>query len=166
MTRRSARLEVTQLGDRILPSATLPTAPAHANNAVVSPQATLTTLSGSGQGTYLPAPTVHGAGPAYALRAAGTISGMGAVTVTGTLRAPALNASGSVTGTFLIRTAAGSVTISVTAPEQSGHSPLPTTFQYQVIASSGHFAGSAAQGTMHLTLVQPKLGVRTLTFSF
>jgi hypothetical protein len=166
MASHTARLEVLQLGERILPSVTVAAAPAQPAKVVVGPHVTLSTLSGSGQGRYSIAPTRFGVGPQYALRATGTISGMGAVTVVGSLKAPALNATGPVTGTLVLTSAHGSVTVSLTAPSQSGHSALPTSYQYKIVAASGQFFGSSAQGTMHLTLGRTSRGATTLSFSF
>jgi hypothetical protein len=167
MTRHTARLEVQELGERIVPSVTVVAGPAASARVLFAPRLTpITNVSGSGHGSFSIAPTRFGVGPTFLLRATGTITGMGSVGVIGSLHAPALNATGPVTGTLLIRSGQGSITVSLTAPSQSGSSPLPTSFQYQVVASTGLFVGSSASGTMHLTLSRDSHFAPVLSFSF
>jgi hypothetical protein len=168
MTRHAARLEVLQLGERILPSVTVAIPPAQSGKVVFAPQSSLSSLSGSGQGSFNLAPTRFGQGPLYSLRGTGTIAGMGSVSVTGSLSAPALHATGPVTGMLVMKTSQGSVTVALTAPSQSGNSALPTSYQYHIVASSGVFFGSSATGTMHLslTLGRSNVGLGSMSFSF
>jgi hypothetical protein len=167
MAHHSTRLEVDELGERILPSVTVLAAPANPAKAIFGPAAlpaSLSGLSGSGQGTAGAAPTRFGVGPLYVLKGTANITGMGVVTFTGSLQAPALNAQGPVTGTLTLTNARGSITVSLTTSSQSGRSALPTSFQYTIVGSSGQFFGSSAAGTMHLTLT---IGKRDgLNFSF
>jgi hypothetical protein len=114
----------------------------------------------AGQGRLGVAPTRFGDGSLFVLGGTSNIPGFGTVAIAGRLHLPQDSGQGQVTGLLTFSNSAGSITLQLVAPAQPG-SPVPGSFQYQVVASAGSFHPVADQGT-----VQLGLSFRNWTFSF
>src|SRR5437016_2847964 len=134
--RRPPQLE--PLGDRILPSAAVPTAP-HP-------------LAGRGEGAYAADAVQSGAGTAYRLDGAADLKGLGPATITGVVNAVGFIQQGHAGGTLTFATARGSVTVELAGPEQPAFAPLPHAFAYRVVGGGGAFARLADHGVLYLAL--------------
>jgi hypothetical protein len=142
------RLEVEQLGERVLPSAAL------ALPAIQSPPALGAAqehaLTGQGHGTYAGASLIVDAGIRYSLNGVADLSALGHVTVTGSVNGVGFIAQGRATGTLTFANASGNVTVSLEGPLQAGFRPLPKQFTYAVIAATGAYGQLHDQGSLLL----------------
>jgi hypothetical protein len=153
MTPRRTRMEVEQLGDRILPSAAalpLPLPPAVAPLTAHPPQHH--PLAGHGQGQYTQLLVPADLGGVFDLKGSADLAGLGRVTVTGRVNSVGFIRDGHAEGTLTFTNARGSVTVQLQGPEQPGFSPLPEGFHYRVVGSTGAYKGLAAQGSLKLVL--------------
>jgi hypothetical protein len=110
---------------------------------------------------------VPDAGTIWNLTGAGTTSGMGAVTVTGSVQGVGFIRKGQAEGTLTLNGADGSrVTLDLQGPEQPAFAPLPQTFHYHIVSSSGNVA-LPADGQLELVLTPdpntPQFAAFTLT---
>jgi hypothetical protein len=158
MTPRRTLLEVEQLGDRILPSATLPlpapplAAPLAAPQKIQHPA-----LAGHGQGQYTQELVPADFGGVFDLHGSANLAGLGQVTVTGRVNSVGFIHYGRAGGTLTFANARGSVTVQLSGPEQLGFSSLPQAFHYRVVGATGAFKGLTGQGTLQLVLHESPL---------
>ncbi len=164
MSPNRARLEVVELDARLVPSVTkghallhtLPSsailhttaiqAPAHSilHPALNQPQAQGSALSGTGSGFVGRSPAhVRGGGTLYTLRGTANLSGMGQVSVIGGVT---YFANGTASGTLIFNNGSESVSLHITASNQSG------SYSYQVTRSNVAGASVGTQGTLTLSL--------------
>ncbi|HEX5270314.1 MAG TPA: hypothetical protein VFW33_07505, partial [Gemmataceae bacterium] len=116
MDRFRSRLEVTELDARIVPSATTSPVKAAVSTAAIVSQQTTSPLSGTGTGKYLRAPVRYGVGATYLIFGTANLSGLGPVTVTGSVQLPFFQKTGAVTGTLTFASSRGTVTVQLTGP--------------------------------------------------
>jgi hypothetical protein len=112
---------------------------------------------------------VPDAGIFWSLYGSGTAAGMGAVTVTGSVRGAGFIQTGRAEGTLTLAGANGSsVTLALQGTEQPGFASLPQSFQYHIISSNGKI-DLPADGQLSLVLTPdpdaPQLATFTLTIS-
>ena len=157
MKKPTVRLCVEEMESRLVPSG----APLHhPAPGLVAHAATQTTpaLSGTVSGTYtIPSETPPDSadeGKEYSLQhGSGTLTGVGAVTATGTLQSLGNIVSGHAGGTVTLTGAKGTITLKLTGPVQKGFDPLPTHFTYTVTRTTGGYGQLKGQhGTADLTL--------------
>jgi hypothetical protein len=164
--RSDYRPQVEQLGERVLPSATplnLPTAVLTSAQVVQFQQF----VFGKGSGTYTGASLVVDAGVSYSLHGAADITGLGHVTVSGSVHGVGMIVKGHAGGTLTFTNAHGSVTIELTGPEQRGFASLPLNYSYKVTQGSGDYKNLQYHGTLQLAFVAattPTTKLPILTF--
>jgi hypothetical protein len=155
------RLELEQLGERLLPSATpllLPSFTVPQALAAAHPQQHHA-LAGHGEGTFTGHSLIVDAGVSYDLQGTADLARLGAVTVSGSVHGLGNILSGHATGTLTFTNDQGSVTVSLLGPLQKFFAPLPTDWHYQVTDATGAFKGLKDQGTLHLTFTQDPPGM-------
>jgi hypothetical protein len=151
MTRRTI-LQLEELGQRILPSATLTPAVVHARLAA-TPAPPPHPVSGHMDGDYTYGPVIPDAGIDVRLtNATAVIHALGRVSVTGAIHSLGYIQSGQAMGELTLSNRHGSVTIELEGPPQPGFSSLPPTFTYQVIKATGAYQNVVDQGTLTLTM--------------
>ena len=109
-------------------------------------------LQGHGTGTYTHLVSVPDVGQRFDLSGSANLADLGHVTVTGSVYSTGFIAQGHAGGTLTFQNSHGSVTVELTGPLQPGFAALPTTFQYQVVSSTGDYAGLTESGSLTLTL--------------
>lgn len=162
---RRRRLQLEELGARVLPSAN-PLAPVHApvGHAAAHHMAQ-PPLDGKGQGTYTDNPVQNGAGITYTLTGTAKFDGLGNVTVAGTVHSVGFIQEGHASGELTFTNAQGSVTVKLEGPSQAGFSPLPKKFEYTVIGGTGQYQNLSGSGTLHLALTPTPGNPETGTFT-
>jgi hypothetical protein len=167
MSIRRNLLQVEELGSRILPSAS-----PLAFSGVVAPfRASFVeqqdvrhehqdalhqqqhALHGIGFGAYTSTMALPDTGTSYNLQGFGRFGTVGLASVSGDIHGVGFILHGHATGMLTFTNAKGSVTVSLTGPEQASFSPLPQQFQYQVTSGTGAYQNLHDQGTLHLQLV-------------
>jgi hypothetical protein len=101
---------------------------------------------GQVSGTWTTVFTNPDAGHEQRLDGTGTVTPLGAVSVSGTLTAPGFIARGRATGTLTLTVADGTVTLGLVGPPQKGFSAPPTSFRYTITAGTGADAGASGKG--------------------
>jgi hypothetical protein len=145
------RLQIEELGQRILPSATPGLLPLPAFTSVLAaPHAHA--LAGQGSGTYIGGSMVVDAGESAMLNGSAYLARLGHVTVTGTVAGLGFIVSGHAWGTLTFANARGSVTVALEGPLQSGFSPLPEQFSYTVVSGTGAYQHLHDHGSLKLVL--------------
>jgi hypothetical protein len=151
----SARLQLEELGSRILPSVSTVIVPIATHT--ITTVATTTTaqshaLTGHGAGTYTSGHSVPDVGQTYQFDGTADLAALGNVTVKGGLHSVGFVAQGEATGRLTFTNAKGSVTVELVGPVQAGFAVLPERFTYQVVNSSGAFKNLRDHGTLQLQL--------------
>ncbi|MDR3635852.1 MAG: hypothetical protein P4L84_18765 [Isosphaeraceae bacterium] len=149
---RRTRLTLEPLEGRVVPSSTVPSAPA-TTTALVQGAGYLF-LNGSAQGHVHHAPTNPDAGSTITFRGHGQVTPLGAVKVSGSLQGTGFIRSGTAGGTVQLSNSHGSVTLSLEGPSQGGFTPAPSgTYQFHVVSGTGAFAKDLGDGTVDVNLV-------------
>jgi hypothetical protein len=154
------RLEVEELGSRILPSTTpLSISAADGHVALVSTiNSTAAALTGHGSGHYSYDPVVSGAGREYRLHGTAYLAGLGEVSVSGNLRGVGFIAKGHATGELTFTNKYGSLTVDLEGPLQDAFSALPRHFSYKIVSGTGAYAGRTGEGSLTLVLTPSASG--------
>lgn len=129
----------------------------HLSSAFVAPSpkpARLTVIDATTKGTYTLAQSNPDTGKVYSFFQAGTLKGVGAVTVTGSITTPGNIRFGRAHGTLAAHSVNGTLTLDVTGPAQRGGSALPTTLTFTVTHGTGAFSGVHGKGTIVVALHQ------------
>ena len=105
-------------------------------------------LTGLLTGSYTPAPGIPDAGLRFTLQGGGTVSGMGKVTLTGSLHGVGYTVAGHAGGELVLTNAHGSLTLRLEGTLQPGFAPLPTHFYFNVVKGTGSYAHELASGTV------------------
>jgi hypothetical protein len=123
-------------------------------------------LLGQISGTWTRVPVVPDLGQHQKMNGSGPVGSLGTVRVSGQLGTPGFILQGRSTGTLVLSNAQGSLTIQLTGPLQTGFSPPPHAFFYQIAGGTGAYAGDTGQGTasFHETTSGTGGGTFTLTF--
>ena len=141
MPRLDTRPGLERLGSRILPSAS-PVA-AHSAPVLNGPSVLQTNppLAGHGHGSYSYDAVQSGAGIEYRMSGTAALSGMGAVSVSGSIHSVGFIVRGHAGGELTFKGPHGSITVELIGPTQTGFSPPPTSFTARVVAETGAYAG-------------------------
>jgi hypothetical protein len=151
-----ARLQVEELGARILPSAG-PVA-----HSVAPPPHT---LAGHGTGTYIHELGIPEVGQRYDLVGSATLAGLGRVSVQGWVESVGFVLHGHAWGTLVLTNAKGSVTLRLEGPQQGGFAALPHQFTFATEGGTGGYRHLGGHGTLQL-VISPAMneqGTFTLT---
>lgn len=149
---KSRRFRPDALGPNALESRELLSALGRAPTVSVS-ALTSGLLSGTQTGTYS-ARTIPDAGTTATLQGSARIAGLGKANFKSTIQGVGLIASGQATGTATITTKAGTLTLALVGPVQSGGGGgvLPKHYTVTVTGGTGLFAGIGGTGTADITL--------------
>ena len=109
-------------------------------------------LHGLLSGSYS-AHTFPDVGTSYALSGQGQVQPLGPTNVTGDLHSLGFILQGHAGGTLTLSNSKGTLTLGLTGPLQSGFSPLPGQFDYEITGGTGAFANATGQGTAFLVLL-------------
>jgi hypothetical protein len=159
MSNKFSKLSLEELDARTLPSA--PVAP-------ISTPADITTpviieppvtpphhnhkLHGTATGNYVGSSLIVDAGISDTLTGTAELGAKrGEFTVSGSVNGVGLIAQGEAMGQLVFTNANGSITISLTGPEQKAFSPLPTKFEYTITGGTGKYANLTGHGKLTLT---------------
>lgn len=141
MTLNTFRPTLSELGDRIVPSAVL-NKPASLAPALTAPAPSAVPshpLNGTGTGAYHVAQTpVAGLGERRDFFGKMTFKGLGTFDVTGSVRAVA-SAGGRATGTLYLTDAKGTITLNLRGPIQSANGAMPSEFVYNITKATGAY---------------------------
>jgi hypothetical protein len=143
------RVVLSQLG--VAPAALVQALPP------TSPPAHLLALNGTITGTFVTtknAPTNLGTGTTTIFQGSGTITGLGDVSVTGSL-VTLVSPKGqiSIVDTFTLTAAQGSVTIQLTNPAATSGSPSTAQSSFSIVKATGAFQGAVDTGTASLQAI-------------
>jgi hypothetical protein len=108
-------------------------------------------LEGAGGGFYLTGVKTSSGGTESRLYGQAYLSGIGAVTVTGTVWTVGSSA-GEAGGVLTFRNTDGSITIALEGAKQPAGAHLPATFHYEVIEGTGAYRHFHETGRIHLDL--------------
>ena len=160
MTPRRTRLQLEELGSRVVPSTT-PVTPRPVVDATAAHVATPAnaTLTGLAAGSATAAVTADG-GTAFSLRGSAVTYAAGPLNVLGSLQFPGFGKTGTVSGSITLTGTHGSVTLQLSAPNQSLPGKLPIQFNYTVTDASGSFASLAHQGALRLSVTTNPVGTQ------
>jgi hypothetical protein len=111
-------------------------------------------LNGEVSGRFLLAPGNPDVGSYQTLTGSGTVSPLGQVSASGTIKSPGFIARGRTTGTLDLSNANGSVTIRLTGPLKPGFATLPRKFTFKIVAATGQYVGDVDTGTATLDEVE------------
>jgi hypothetical protein len=157
------RLQLEHLGERILPSVSLPLHPLPSlGPGPVQIQDQDHALAGRGHGTYASDSRVPDVGITYNLQGVAKLADLGVVTLTGYVHSVGFILKGHASGTLIFTNVQGSVTIALTGPVQSGFAALPRNFAYTVTGGTGAYANVEDSGTLVLILRPTAPGPRVL----
>jgi len=127
--------------------------------APIAPQM-LHALAGTGFGTYVCNLQFSSTPTGFYFDGTATLQRMGTVHVTGSIRGVGYATNSRATGQLTFTNASGSVTIQLTGPVQPALSPLPSSFQYKVIAATGVYSSLRDEGTLTLIRTRDAIPVR------
>jgi hypothetical protein len=145
------RLEIEQLGDRIVPSVVpLPVSPTFSAPALRA--ADQRTLVGFGHGSYTANSQFADTGVHYDIQGVADISFLGYVTVNGSLNRLGFLTQGRASGTLTFTNSSGKVTLQLEGPVQSGFAALPQDFTYTVVSGTGAYMHLTDAGRLKLIL--------------
>ena len=111
-------------------------------------------LNGEVSGKFLLAPGIPDVGSSQTLIGSGTVTPLGQVSASGTMKSPGFIARGRTTGTLNLSNANGSVTIQLTGPLKPGFATLPRKFTFKIVAATGQYVGDVDTGTATLDEVE------------
>jgi hypothetical protein len=128
------------------------------------PPATSLPLYGTLTGSYSTVSAGGGQGTRFNLTASGFLVRLAQTAASGSLTSTGSLASSSAKGVLTLRDSSGTVTLSVVAPPQGPHAPLPTQFHYSVTSGTGAFSSLHSSGTLvvHLTPSLHKISLEIL----
>ena len=163
MSPACVRLHVEELEGRTLPSASpvsLPalTAALAAPATPIAPLPAIHVLSGQGEGTFAVDAIQSGAGTVYHFYGEGQFAALGHVGIRGDVHAVGFLVHGQAAGTLTLTNDHGSVTLTLTGPDQPGFSALPQQFSYKITGGTGAYAHLSDQGTLSLMLAAAPTG--------
>jgi hypothetical protein len=147
MSRKSSRLRLESLSERLVPSTTQPLPPVPAPVAVVQPAHP---LAGRGTGDFS---SHHGnpdTGTTFHIHGTMTTQGLGKVTVAGDIHGPGFIKSNTYTGRLYFRTGHGRVVVELTSFRPAGPAGLPVWYHYQIVGGSGPFTKMHDSGSLRL----------------
>jgi len=127
--------------------------------APLAPQS-LHALAGSGYGTYICNLQFGSTPTGFYFDGTATLQRMGKVHVTGSIRGVGYATNARATGQLTFTTAYGSVTVQLTGPVQPALAPLPSIFQYKVVAATGAYSSLRDAGQFTLTRTPDAIPVR------
>lgn len=157
-----ARLQVEQLGERLLPSTTTSVVTLYPlyGAELVPPLPTTSThaMAGQAQGGYIGSRTSLLSAVTYTLNGTADLNALGHTTVHGTVHSVGLVALGAATGTLTFTNSLGSVTMSIAGPTQGELAALPQQFTYTVVSGTGTYAHVRDTGTLTLALAPAPAG--------
>ncbi len=155
--KRNQRLQFEVMESRVVLSTGLAGAPLASTALVIAPPFPLprhheVVLNGLLSGSYS-AHTFPDAGTSYALSGQGRVRPLGPTNVTGSLHSLGFILQGHAGGTLTLSDSKGTLTLGLTGPLQSGFSPLPDQFDYEITGGTGAFAHATGRGTASLVLL-------------
>jgi hypothetical protein len=117
----------------------------------------LLALNGTISGTFVTTknpPSSLGFGTTTTFQGSGTITGLGDVSVTGSL-VTLVSSKGqiSIAETFTLTAAQGSVTIQLTNPAPTPGSPSTAQYSFSIVKATGAFQGAVDTGTASLQVI-------------
>src|SRR5262249_10835722 len=121
------------------------------------------TLRGIVSGAYVPVSLGTGKGTRYDLVGISNLTGLGEVTLSGSLISTGSAPSSSATGTLVLHNSRGSITVSVVGPLQGSNSPLPSQFRFRVVSGTGAYTSFHSSGYLYVHLITTN---HTLTLNF
>jgi hypothetical protein len=107
-------------------------------------------LNGTVSGTWSGQAGIPDTGSGQSLNGAGTVRPLGNVQASGSLHLTGFIANGHATGSLTLTNSAGSLTLQLTGPTQTGFSGPPSSFSYTITKGTGRFAGAKATGVLKL----------------
>jgi hypothetical protein len=148
MSRKSLRLSLEFLNERVVPAATIqPVPPVPLPVEVVRPTHPLT---GRGTGDFA---SHHGnpdTGTTFHIHGTANLQGLGKVTVDGDIHGPGFIKSDTYTGRLTFRTGHGRVVVDLTSFRPAGPAGLPVWYRYQIVRGTGPFTTMHDTGSLRL----------------
>lgn len=114
----------------------------------IKSKAIVQALDGAVSGTYVNPLTRPDAGASYVFAGSGTAGDLGAVKVSGQVSLPGNIRSGHAAGTVTLTNAKGSVTLSLSGPEEPGFGPFPKSLAFSIDGGTGAYAGMRGAGSI------------------
>jgi hypothetical protein len=157
MTKR--RLNLEELGARILPSAT--PMPILVHEPIIPPICPIdpipigslhSALHGQGSGQYSVSSPNPDIGHHVQLTGQVNLGDLGQFNLSGSVSSVGFVMSGRATGTLTLTNAQGTMTLSLIGRRQEGFAALPEKFGYTVTGGTGAYAKQAGQGELILQL--------------
>jgi hypothetical protein len=127
--------------------------------APLAPQS-LHALAGSGAGTYVCNLKFSSTPTGFYFDGTATLQGMGKVHMTASIRGVGYATNSRATGQITFTNASGSVTVQLTGPVQAALAPLPSSFQYKVVAATGAYSSLRDAGQLTLTRTKDAIPIR------
>ena len=106
-------------------------------------------LSGAVRGRAIALPTNADAGAEYSLRASGSLN-IGRTTISGSVHGAGFIAVGHCTGSLDLRTAAGTLRLTLRSSSAVKGFTMCTAYSWVVTASSGRYAGRRGSGVVRV----------------
>ena len=171
MPKPKVRLQVEELGSRIVPSRTrfpvgLVADTTHHVDVTPRPAVAAVTLHGTIQGTLVQ--VIRGpidAGLQYDVTGSGVLNGQPPFLASGNLHRTGMIAQGHATGVLTLTNTKGSITLKLEGPPQPGFAPLPTQFHYTVTGGTGAYQGATGDGQVTFR-TRPLGGLALFSFIF
>jgi hypothetical protein len=150
MSSARRRLEIEELGQRILPSGSPSLLPLPSFAPVMTaPQSHA--LAGQGSGTYTSGSPIADTGQTATLSGTADLARLGHVTVTGTITGLGNIMSGHASGILRFANSLGAVTVALLGPQQAGFSSLPQQFDYRMVSCTGAYLQVRDHGSLTIT---------------
>jgi hypothetical protein len=109
-------------------------------------------VHGSIAGSFTAPVTNPDIGKTYNFTGLGTVSPLGAASLTGQITLPGNVATGRAAGQLTLTGPNGSITLTVTGPRERGSGPLPTKLSYTIASGTGSFANAKGGGHLSINL--------------